>query len=195
MPVYAAVFGIMTMSSIGLPLLNGFIGELLILVGVFARNKVWAALAASGIVLGAAYMLWLFQRTMFGKVDNPKNQNLKDLSMREFATFAPLILLAFWIGIYPSPFIRRLDTSVSHVMARVSPEYGQQNAANQPCATPEQLKAAEARIVTTPVSTKGEAPSLDSFVVKGCDDAAGQRGSAPNAQRPAPTPKTQGGVH
>ena len=76
MPTYAAVFLIMTMSSIGLPALNGFIGELLILQGVFVANKIWAAFAASGVVLGAAYMLWLYQRTMFGKIENPKNEHL-----------------------------------------------------------------------------------------------------------------------
>ena len=105
MPVYAAVFLIMTMSSIGLPALNGFIGEFLILQGVFVVNTVWAAVAASGIVLGAAYMLWLYQRTMFGKIENPENEALPDLNLREFATFVPLIVLAFWIGLYPTPFL------------------------------------------------------------------------------------------
>jgi NADH-quinone oxidoreductase subunit M len=123
MPVYAAVFLIMTMSSIGLPALNGFIGEFLILQGVFVANKAWAAFAASGVVLGAAYMLYLYQRTMFGKVENPKNERLLDLSHREFATFAPLIVLAVWMGLYPSPFLERLDPSVQHVIARVSPQY------------------------------------------------------------------------
>src|SRR5213083_3114385 len=129
MPVYAAVFLIMTMSSIGLPALNGFIGELLILQGVFVANKIWAAFAASGVVLGAAYMLYLYQRTMFGKIENPKNERLADLSFREFATFAPLLILAVWIGLYPAPFLDRLETSVQHVIARVSPEYIQKNAA------------------------------------------------------------------
>src|ERR1700704_5984701 len=123
MPVYATIFLIMTMSSIGLPALNGFIGELLILQGVFVTSKMWAAFAASGVVLGAAYMLWLYQRTMFGKIENPKNERLHDLNLREFATFAPLIVLAVWMGLYPAPFLRRLDTSVQHVIARVSPEY------------------------------------------------------------------------
>ena len=123
MPVYAAVFLIMTMSSIGLPTLNGFIGEVLILQGVFVVNKIWAAVAASGIVLGAAYMLWLYQRTMFGTIDNPKNEALSDLSGRELATFVPLIILAVWIGLYPSPFLRRLTTSVDRVMARVNTTY------------------------------------------------------------------------
>ena len=123
MPVYAAIFLVMTMSSIGLPMLNGFIGELLILQGVFVANKTWAAFAGSGVVLGAAYMLYLYQRTMFGTIENPKNERLLDLSHREFATFAPLLVLAVWMGIYPAPFLRRLETSVEQIILRVSPQY------------------------------------------------------------------------
>jgi NADH-quinone oxidoreductase subunit M len=129
MPVYAAVFLIMTMSSIGLPTLNGFIGEFLILLGVWVKSKLWAFVAASGVVLGATYMLYLYQRTMFGKVENPKNERLPDLSIREFATFAPLIVLAVWIGLYPAPFLVRLDASVKKIMSRVDPEQAQQIAA------------------------------------------------------------------
>jgi NADH-quinone oxidoreductase subunit M len=123
MPVYAAIFLIMTMSSIGLPALNGFIGEFLILQGVFVANKMWAAFAASGVVLGAAYMLYLYQRTMFGKIENPKNEHLLDLNHREFATFAPLLVLAVWMGIYPTPFLRRLESSVNHIVVRVNSQY------------------------------------------------------------------------
>ena len=123
MPVYAAVFLIMTMSSIGLPTLNGFIGEVLILQGVFVVSLWWAAVAAVGIVLGAAYMLRLYQQTMFGDVTNPKNEGLADLSLREFCTFAPLLLLAVWIGLYPKPFLDRLETSVDRVMVRVNSDY------------------------------------------------------------------------
>jgi NADH-quinone oxidoreductase subunit M len=130
MPVYAAVFLVMTMSSIGLPALNGFIGEFLILQGVFVTSKLWAVVAASGVVLGAAYMLYLYQRTMFGKIENPKNERLMDLSAREFATFAPLLVLAVWIGLYPKPILDRLNTSVQKVVARVSPQYGQGAAAD-----------------------------------------------------------------
>jgi NADH-quinone oxidoreductase subunit M len=132
MPVFAAVFLVMTMSSIGLPALNGFIGELMILQGVFVAahpflggGRVWAAFAASGVVLGAAYMLYLYQRTMFGTVENPKNEALPDLTHREFATFAPLIILAVWIGLYPAPFLNRLQTSVQHVVSRVNQPSGQ----------------------------------------------------------------------
>jgi len=124
MPVFAAVFLLMTMSSIGLPALNGFIGEILILQGVYVVHKVWAAVAASGIVLGAAYMLWLFQRTMFGKLDNPANTGVKDLNAREVATFVPLIALAIWIGLYPTPILRRVQSSVGRVVVRVNSVYG-----------------------------------------------------------------------
>ena len=127
MPVYAVIFLIMTLSSIGLPTLNGFIGEILILQGVFVGNKMWAAVAATGIVLGAAYMLWLYQRTMFGNIENPKNKSLPDLNAREVATFVPLIVLAFWIGLYPAPFLNRLESSVTYVMSHVNSTYAPQN--------------------------------------------------------------------
>jgi len=125
MPVYATVFLIMTLSSIGMPGLNGFIGELFILQGTFAAPGLWmyAAVAVLGIVLGAAYMLWLYQRVMFGKLENPLNQNLPDLNFRELATFVPLIILAFWIGIYPSYFTRFLDQPVNAIVERVRTDY------------------------------------------------------------------------
>ena len=124
MPVFATVFLVMTMSSIGLPALNGFIGEVLILQGLYVVHKTWAAVAAGGIVLGAAYMLWLYQRTMFGRIDNPANAAMKDLNAREVATFVPLVALAIWIGIYPEPVLRRLQSSVGRVVVRVNSAYG-----------------------------------------------------------------------
>jgi NADH-quinone oxidoreductase subunit M len=158
MPAYAAVFLVMTMSSIGLPALNGFIGEFLILQGVFAHSMMWAAFAASGVVLGAAYMLYLYQRTMFGKVENPKNERLADLSVREFATFAPLIVLAVWIGLYPKPFLDRLNTSVGRIVARVSPQYAGQMAGCDP--TPKQdalaVNAASQFLAAAPCGPDGE---------------------------------------
>jgi NADH-quinone oxidoreductase subunit M len=123
MPGFAAVFMIMTMSSIGLPMLNGFIGEFLILRGVFEVNKIWAALAASGIVLGAGYMLWLYQRTMFGQVTDEKNKNLPDLYKREWAYFLPLIFLAFWIGLYPKPVLSYFGKTVHTIVQQVRPGY------------------------------------------------------------------------
>ncbi len=111
MPVYAMLFLIATLSSIGMPGLNGFIGEFTILLGIFQVSKVWAAIAALGIIMGAAYMLWLYQRVMFGPCDKPENQALKDLDLREILTLAPLIVLMFWIGLYPKPLFEKLDTS------------------------------------------------------------------------------------
>jgi NADH-quinone oxidoreductase subunit M len=119
MPKYAVVFLIMTMSSIGLPLLNGFIGEFTIMAGALQKNLWWAVAGGAGIVLGAAYMLWLYQRTMFGKLDNPANQNLPDMNWREWATVLPLIVMAFWIGLYPAPFFRALDKPVNKLVSAV----------------------------------------------------------------------------
>ena len=125
MPVYATIFLIMTLSSIGLPLMNGFIGEFVILQGALQENLWWAVAGASGIVLGAAYMLWLYQRTMFGKLDNSANEKLPDLNLREFVTFAPLVILVFWIGIYPAPFLDALEEPVNKIVAAVRPDYFQ----------------------------------------------------------------------
>jgi len=119
MPLYATFFLVMTMSSIGLPTLNGFIGEFTILIGVFNHSWVWALFAASGIVLGAAYMLWLYQRVFFGELSNEKNKDLKDLNLREQWTLIPLVIIAFWIGLYPKPFFDRMAPTVDRVLARV----------------------------------------------------------------------------
>jgi NADH-quinone oxidoreductase subunit M len=113
MPVFATIFMIITMSSIGVPALNGFIGEFTILQGTFEVSKLWAGLAVIGIVLGAAYMLWLYQRTMFGPITNPKNEKLADLNWRELATLVPLVIWAFWIGLYPKPYFRVLEQPVA----------------------------------------------------------------------------------
>ena len=104
-PGLAVVFLVIVLSSIGLPLLNGFIGEFLILRGAFEASPWWAAAGVLGIVLGAAYTLWLYQRLMFGTVDRDANRALPDLSRREWGYMLPLVVLAFWIGIYPKPVL------------------------------------------------------------------------------------------
>ena len=123
MPVYAAVFLIMALSSIGLPGLNGFVGEFMILMGTFPVSWLWTAIAATGIVLGAGYMLWLYQRVMFGPLTNPANESLKDLTVREFAVFLPLLVLVFWIGIFPKPFLAVLDKPVERIVRIVNPAH------------------------------------------------------------------------
>jgi NADH-quinone oxidoreductase subunit M len=122
MPVFAVMFMIFTLSSIGMPALNGFIGEFTILAGAFQimpalGGRIFAILGATGIVLGAAYMLWLYQRTMFGKLDNPKNENLKDLNIREWIYLTPLVVLCFWIGLYPRPFFALLEPATAKLAA------------------------------------------------------------------------------
>ena len=126
-PVFATVFLIMTLSSIGLPLLNGFIGEFLILRGAFERNVWWGVFGVTGIVLGAAYLLWFYQRTMFGKVENPENEGLEDLSRRELAYFAPLVVLVFAIGILPQQLILNyLKTPTQYIVSQVDRSFAQQ---------------------------------------------------------------------
>jgi NADH-quinone oxidoreductase subunit M len=122
MPIFTAVFGLAALSSMGMPPLNGFIGEITILGGAFQMSHMWAFWAAVGIALGAAYLLWLFQRTMLGEVSE-KNRLLPDLSWREIVVFAPLIAWAFWIGLNPQPYFRVLDRSVAQVVERVRPGY------------------------------------------------------------------------
>ncbi len=139
MPVYATVFLLMTLSSIGMPGMNGFIGEFFILQGTFAAPGLWiyASIAVIGIVLGAAYMLWLYQRVMFGKLENPLNKTLPDLNLRELATFVPLIILAFWIGIYPSFFTKYLEQPVNSIVERVRTDYFRTRVAQIPAPTPQ----------------------------------------------------------
>ncbi|MBD3258243.1 NADH-quinone oxidoreductase subunit M [candidate division GN15 bacterium] len=120
MPAFAAFFMIVTLSSIGLPLTNGFVGEFLILLGAFKANVWYGVLAATGVILAACYMLWMYQRVIFGKVTNPENQKLKDLDAREKLVLIPLVLLIFWIGIYPTPFLARIEPAAQRVLGYVN---------------------------------------------------------------------------
>ena len=119
MPVYAALFVLVTMSSIGLPMLNGFVGEFLILLGAFSRSPAFAVPATFGVVLAAAYLLWMVRRIFFGPVENPENRSLIDLGLREKAVMVAIVVPIVWIGVYPDPFLRRLDASVLEVLRRV----------------------------------------------------------------------------
>jgi NADH-quinone oxidoreductase subunit M len=112
MPLYAAVFMIFTMGSVGLPGTSGFIGEFLVLVGAFKANTWVASLAATGMILGAAYMLFLYRRVIFGALTKEDLKTILDLSPREIAVFAPLVALTLWMGIYPAPFLEVMDASI-----------------------------------------------------------------------------------
>jgi NADH-quinone oxidoreductase subunit M len=120
MPVFATIFLIVTFSSIGLPGTNGFVGEFLILVGAFESElRVLTVFATTGVILAAVYMLWMFQRVMMGKLTNPKNENLKDLSAREVAIMMPLLIFIFWIGIYPNTFLDKMNPALENMIKEV----------------------------------------------------------------------------
>jgi NADH-quinone oxidoreductase subunit M len=117
MPWFAVMFLIVTMSSIGLPGTNGFVGEFLVLSGTFLADGPWdlrwyVAVAATGVILGAFYMLWMFQRVMFGPLKNEKNKKLTDLNLREWVVLTPLIVLIFVMGIKPQFIIDRMEPSI-----------------------------------------------------------------------------------
>ena len=125
MPRYALVFMVFMMASVGLPGTSGFVGELLILAGAFKVNTWLAALTATGLILGAAYMLYLYRRVIFGVLDKDSLKALLDLSPREIAVFAPLVVLVFWMGIYPSTFIDMMSVSVDNLITNYKVALGQ----------------------------------------------------------------------
>jgi NADH-quinone oxidoreductase subunit M len=124
MPIYATIFVITAMSSIGLPALNGFVGEFLIMLGMWksvavAHPWITTMIAGTGVIFAAVYLLWMIQRVFFGKITNPENEKLLDLSWREIGLIAPLIFLMFFMGLYPSPFLNRSKEAIVTIQERV----------------------------------------------------------------------------
>jgi NADH-quinone oxidoreductase subunit M len=119
MPVFSAFFLVCLLSSVGLPGLNGFVGEILCLFGVFKASQLQAILAVSTVILAAAYLLWMYQRVMHGPITNEKIRSFKDLNKRELGYLVPIIIMMFWMGIYPQTFLRKTDASVSRLLDRV----------------------------------------------------------------------------
>jgi NADH-quinone oxidoreductase subunit M len=116
MPLFAAIFLIVTLSSIGLPGLNGFVGEFLILLGTFGANHMRAAFAATGVILSAVYMLWMYQRVVWGEIKNESNAKLLDLVGRERLMLIPLVIIMIWMGVYSNYFLRPMDASVTKLV-------------------------------------------------------------------------------
>ena len=116
---FCCLFMIFTLSSIGLPGLNGFVGELLILTGLMGSSIFWAVLAATGLILGAAYMLMLYQRMMFGPIRNEDNRTLLDLNRREIFVLAPIAVLCFIIGMFPQPFISMIKPPAREIVEHI----------------------------------------------------------------------------
>lgn len=120
MPVFAAFFLICMLSSVGLPGLNGFVGEILCLFGIFKANMVLAILGVTTVILAAAYLLWMFQRVMHGPITNDRVHNFKDINKREIAYLLPIVILMFWMGLYPQPFLRKMDASVNKLINQIN---------------------------------------------------------------------------
>jgi len=120
MPRYAAIFMFFTMASIGLPSTSGFVGEFLVLLGLYKVSTLVAFLTTSGVVLGAAYMLWLYRRVVFGEVANDEVAGMQEVTGREMAFFVPIILMVVWIGIYPKPYFNAMEASVAQLIKQVN---------------------------------------------------------------------------
>jgi len=119
MPIYATVFGIMLMASVGLPLTIGFVGEFLVLLGFYHVSPIATILAGTTIIIGSVYMLTLFKKSFFGPVTNEKNKNLKDLNARELTALLPLVAIVVWLGIYPKPVLEPIDRSVKQLLVNM----------------------------------------------------------------------------
>jgi NADH-quinone oxidoreductase subunit M len=119
MPVFSAFFLVCLLSSVGLPGLNGFVGEILCLFGIFKSNHLLAILAVSTVILAAAYLLWMYQRVMHGPITNEKIRSFKDMNKRELGYLVPIVIMMFWMGVYPQTFLRKMDASVAQLLNRV----------------------------------------------------------------------------
>ena len=193
-PVYAAMFLVIALASMGLPMLNGFIGEFLILQGIFQVNWIYAAFAVSGIVLGAAYLLWLYQRLMFGKLDREENRALADVTRRENATLIPIVALCIFIGVYPKPFLDKLAVPVANIVERLDPTAGQTVSAELPGATADEHGYGDAEEGVDGLLPAGDgsadrpaggAPTPDGIGGTPAGGAAGASGDSPTARSAA----------
>jgi len=128
----AATFLPITLASIALPGMTGFVGEFLIFVGSFASNPWLTSVAVSGVILSAVYMLWMFQRVNYGPITNPKNKGLRDLSAREWAVIAPIIVMCIWMGVTPGVFLKPMEPAVKRVVALVRGTNAPVNALSEP---------------------------------------------------------------
>jgi len=191
-PVYAAMFLVIALASMGLPMLNGFIGEFLILQGIFQVNWIYAAFAVSGIVLGAAYLLWLYQRLMFGKLDREENRALADVTRRENATLIPIVALCIFIGVYPKPFLDKLAVPVANIVERLDPTAGQTVSAELPGAPADEHGDGEEGVGGLLPAGDGSAdrpaggaPTSDGIGGTPAGGAAGASGDSPTARSAA----------
>jgi NADH-quinone oxidoreductase subunit M len=168
-PQLVRAFLIITLASIALPLTNGFIGEFLILIGAFQWSPKLASFAATGVILSAVYMLWMFQRVNYGPIVNEKNRALPDLSRREWSMVVPIVAMAIVMGVYPNPFLRPMEPAVNRVIERVT---GRQPAQAQASPAPPATPGSEAR-------ASGGAPAAATPPTSGATRPDALQGSRP----------------
>ena len=159
MPVYATMFAIIAFASLGMPTLNGFIGEFLVLAGTFQESHQYAFFAVWGVVLAAAYLLWLYQRVMLGEVKDDEIAGLKDLNLRESMTLIPLVIMAIVMGVYPKPFLKMIEEPVNAIIERVRPGYFDGSGV-----TPLPLPSTPGTAAALPVNAKGQLASLEDLL-------------------------------
>jgi len=119
-PMFAALLTIVSLSSIGVPGTNGFVGEFLVLIGAFRTEPIFALIATTAVIISAAYLLWAIQRILFNPLDKPENEHIPDLNRRELAVMIPLIACIVWLGVYPAPVLRRMEGAATKFVARVN---------------------------------------------------------------------------
>jgi NADH-quinone oxidoreductase subunit M len=159
MPVFATLFAIIMLASLGMPTLNGFIGEFLVLAGTFQQNSHYAYFAVWGVVLAAAYLLWLYQRVMLGEVKDDQIAGLKDLNLREAMTLIPLVIAAIVMGLYPKPFLNAIEAPVNAIVARVRPDYFESTGM-----TPPSLPTTEGAMASMRARTGEQVASLEELL-------------------------------
>ena len=165
MPIFAVFFMIVTLSSIALPGTNGFVGEFLILLGAFRSNMAYGIIATSGVVLGAVYMLWMFQRVMFGEIKKEENRNVKDLGAREIVIMCSVVFFIVLMGVYPKIFFKKMDTSVEGLLSFVKEKNAYYQTVEEKGAKGLDTPAAEAKNATmakpaTPAERAMRAPMI-----------------------------------
>ena len=198
MPVYATMFAIIAFASLGMPTLNGFIGEFLVLAGAFQENPQYAYFAVWGIVLAAAYLLWLYQRVMLGEVKDDQIAGLKDLNLRETATVLPLVIMAIVMGVYPKPFLEMIEAPVNAIVARVRPDYFEGTGI-----TPPPLPSTPTTSAAIEITENGVVPAADLTVLPAeenainedpADGLADPRSVAKDIADPEPDAETTSGT-
>ena len=162
MPKVAAVWLIMTLSLVGAPRLNGYVGTRLAFEGLWPVSRPWSIVAAGGMILSGVALLWLFSRTMLGELKTPGGHQLKDLRLRETLAIVPLVLLAVWIGLSPAQLLARVETSVARVVLRVSPEYAPEvvDCLTQPPPSPAETGLPAGIVVAAPCADGAASPTL-----------------------------------